>query len=259
MNKFFEFFNFRELLINLAIKEIKVRYKSAVLGFLWAIIVPMAMMIVFLFVFSSIFNIKDLTPVYLLSALFPWMFLNLSLATGTTCFVDNANIIKKVYFPREIIPLSIVLSHLFNFLLSMFLLIIIAVIGKHPISWAYIILPYTIFIQLLFVSGITMLMSSLFVNFRDIKYFVEILLIVWFYLTPIFYDQKLIRGFSNILFKIFLLNPMTGLTVMYRDIFLYGTFSSFQLIGFTSSLCILTYIIGLKVTLKLSPHFSDYV
>jgi len=259
MKDYFTFLQRGDLLLSLAIKEIKVKYKSAILGFLWAIIVPISMMLVFLLIFSKLFNIKDLTPVYLLSALFPWMFLSQSLSSGTTCFIDNASIIKKIFFPREIIPLSIMLSHLFNFLLSMLLLIILAVIWRYPLSMTLFYLPFVILLQVLFVSGFTMMMSAFYVYFRDIKYFVEILLIVWFYLTPVFYDQKMIRDFSPNIFYLFLINPMTGLTIMYRDIYLYGIFSSVKLVSVTSLLCILTYIIGMKITIKLSSGISDYV
>lgn len=229
------------------------------LGFLWAIIVPMAMMLVFLLIFSKLFDIKELSVVYLLSALFPWMFFNMSLSNGTTCFIDNASIIKKIFFPRELIPLSIVLSHLFNFILSMLLLIILALLWKYPLSWTLLLLPFVFFLQILFVSGLTMMMSALYVYFRDIKYLVEIMLIVWFYLTPVFYDQKMIREFSPELFNLFLLNPMTGLTVMYRDIYLYGNFSSAKLVSVTALLCIISYFVGIIIINKLSAGISDYV
>ncbi len=113
--------------------------------------------------------------------------------------------------------------------------------------------------QSLFTAGIVLTLSSLFVYYRDIKYFTEILLTIWFYLTPIFYDQKLIRGYSEFLFKIFLLNPMTGLIVMYRDILMNGGFPSIYLTGFTFMLCLVFFILGMAVNSKLSPFYADYV
>ncbi|HPN30112.1 MAG TPA: ABC transporter permease [bacterium] len=253
------FIKYRELLINLAVKEIKVKYKSAILGLLWALIVPITMMLVFLFIFSTIFNIKELTAVYLLAALFPWIFLNLSISSGVCCFVDNANIIKKVYFPRELIPVSITLSNLFNFVLSILILIILSLASGYKIGFSILYLPVVIIMQALFVSGIVLILSSLFVYYRDIKYFTEILLTIWFYLTPIFYDQKLIRGYSETLFKLFLLNPMTGLIVMYRDILMYGSFPSIYLTGFTFFLCVVFFIAGMALNSKLSGFYADYV
>jgi len=236
-----------------------VRYKSAILGFLWAVIVPMAMMAVFYFIFYKLFNYRELTPVYLLSALFPWMFVNQTLSQSVTAYIDNANIIKKVYFPREIIPLSIMLANLFNFILSVILLLIIAFLSGYPISINLLLLPLPILSVILLASGVALLSSAVHVLFRDIKYFVEIFLIVWFYFTPIFYDQKLIRQFSEYAFKIFLLNPMTGIIVMLRDIILYGSFSSIKMTIFTIFLCVLIYFIGLTVNLKLNKNFADYV
>jgi len=259
MRRFFLFLKYKELLYNLAVKEIKVRYKSAILGFLWAIIVPVSMMFVFLFVFSSIFNIKNLNSVYLLSSLFPWIFLSLSTTSTVTCYVDNANIIKKVYFPRDLIPLSVVLANLFNFALSMLLLVGLAFALGYKLSYTVLYLPAVMLIQTLFVAGIALIFSGLFVYYRDIKYFVEILLTVWFYLTPIFYDQSLIRNYSEKLFKVFLLNPMTGLIVMYRDILLYGSMSSQNLVCFTSALCLAIFVCGMIINNKLSPYFADYV
>ncbi|HPP88702.1 MAG TPA: ABC transporter permease [bacterium] len=259
MKLFLNFIEYRELLYNLAIKEIKVRYKSALLGFIWALLVPVSIMFVFLIIFSMLFKIKELTPVYLLAALFPWIFLSMSLSGAATCIVENSNIIKKVFFPRELLPVSIVLANFFNFVLSIALLIVISIISKNNINATLLFLPIVMIMQALFVSGITLIFSALFVYFRDIKYFVEILLTIWFYLTPIFYDQKLIRNFSEKAFTIFLLNPMTGLIVMYRDILINGILSSSVLISFTFFLCVLTFVIGLILNKKLSPYFADYV
>jgi len=178
---------------------------------------------------------------------------------GSLLFCRNANIIKKVYFPRELIPVSITLSNLFNFVLSILILIILSLASGYKIGFSILYLPVVIIMQALFVSGIVLILSSLFVYYRDIKYFTEILLTIWFYLTPIFYDQKLIRGYSETLFKLFLLNPMTGLIVMYRDILMYGSFPSIYLTGFTFFLCVVFFIAGMALNSKLSGFYADYV
>ena len=119
--------NYFALLLRFAVKDLKVRYKSTVLGFLWALLVPVATMLVFKLVFSFFLRIKIPNipySVYLLTGLFPWFFLSMSISIATTSLVDNSNLLKKVYFNRTVIPVSIVASNLINFLLSLVILII---------------------------------------------------------------------------------------------------------------------------------------
>jgi len=133
-----------ELLVALAKKDLKVRYKSASLGFMWAILNPLLMMVVLSVIFSLVFKVKTEAPysVFVLCGLIPWTFFNFSLACATNSIVDNSNLVKKVYFPREIIPVSVILANLFNFCLSLIILFIFLIIFKIKITLFFLLTPF---------------------------------------------------------------------------------------------------------------------
>ncbi len=211
-----------ELIFILAEKELKIRYKSAWLGWLWSVLNPLLLMIIFSLVFGRIIPVGiDNFPAFLLAALLPWFFLNFSLAQSTSSLVENSGLIKKSFFPYEAIPLSIVAANLFNFVLSLVLLLLFLLFFKIRPEAALIGLPLVILIQILFVSGICLAAAALHTVFRDVRYAIELLLVVWFYVTPVFYSLEMVPLKMRALFY---LNPMTILVGMYRDILLYGRF-----------------------------------
>lgn len=250
-------YDYRDLMISLTKKEIKIKYKSAVLGWLWSLLNPLLLMLVFSFVFTRIINIqiKDF-PVFLLSALLPWFFLNFSLNASVTCIVDNASLIKKAYFPYEVIPLSIVAANLFNFLVSQILLFVFLLYFHiFPMcSWLY--LPLIILLQAIFVSGICLAVAALHTLYRDVKYIVELLMLVWFYATPIFYPLSFvpenIRGF-------FYLNPLSLFMNSYRDILLYGKAPGFSVLGWMVGISIIFALLGMALFSKNKRFFADFI
>lgn len=264
-----EIFQYRELLFRLVLKELKVRYKHPFLGFLWAFIVPFCMILVFMLIFSYILKIPHQGYpffIFLVSALFPWNYLNLSISTSTMSLLDSASLVKKVYFPREIIPISIVAINLVLFIFSLALMLIFIIpfgIKLHPLIF---FLPGVIFMQTIFISGICLIVSSLQVKYRDIKYITEVLLIFWFYLTPIFYPLELIANLSDNLFKIYMLNPLTQLITLYRIVMinnyikiLPSQINILRLIFFNLAICIITLLLGLVIFKKQEPRFADLV
>src|SRR3990172_1064812 len=139
-----------ELIYNLAKKDLKVRYKSATLGFLWTILNPLLMMVALTVVFSMFLRIKTEFPysIFVLTGLIPWTFFNLSLSSCTNSITDNCNLIKKVYFPREIIPLSIVLANLVNYLLSLLILLFLLLFFRIKLTYLVLLVPIIIGVQL---------------------------------------------------------------------------------------------------------------
>jgi len=243
-----------ELLLILALKELKVRYKSTWLGFLWSLLVPIALMLVFMLVFRFIMRF-NITPTFILAGLFPWTFFSLSISSVVTNFVDNGNLIKKVSLPRELLPTSVVLANFFNFILSMLVLFCF------DISWTPFLLavPAVMVLQFIFTLGIALIVSAAHVYFRDTRYLVEISLLLWFYLTPIFYPLDFVQSVSKNLLYLFLLNPMTGLTVMYRDLIIHGMISSYELITVTVALCLIVFLAGCLIFKWLQANLADYV
>jgi ABC-type polysaccharide/polyol phosphate export permease len=216
----------RELLFHLALKNLKVQYKYAFLGFLWAFFVPLCMALVFWFLFSFLYR-RPIAPLSIVTALFVWQFVNASIAGSTSSLIDNAGILKKVYFPREIIPFSIVLSNFINFLLSLVVLIVLVIIYGFakgiwmPLPPQIVFLPAIVVLTLIMVAGIVLVTSTLQVFYRDVKYVVEILLLVWFYFSGVFYEVDTVaipaikKGIPWLV-NLFMLNPMVDLFCMYR-------------------------------------------
>ncbi len=220
----------RELLFHLALKNLKVQYKYAFLGFLWAFFVPLCMALVFWFLFAFLWQ-RPIPPLSIVTALFVWQFVNMSIASSTTSIIDNAGLLKKVYIPREIVPLSIVLSNFINFLLSLVVLVVLVLIyttfkAGHPILPVQILLLHPlVVVTFLMTSGFVLITSSLQVLYRDVKYIVEIALLIIFYLSGAFYEVDLIaagaaRKGIPWLVHLFMLNPIYDLFAMYRIVLL---------------------------------------
>lgn len=268
-NKIQDIFRYRELLFKLSLKELKVRYKHPFLGFLWAFIVPLCTILIFILIFSYILKVPHQGYpffIFLVSALFPWNYLSLSIAASVMSMLDNGSLIKKVWFPRELIPISIVFVNLALFILSLgFMLILVVFFGikLHPLIF---FLPGVIFMQTIFISGICLIVSSLQVKYRDIKYIVEVLLILWFYLTPIFYPLGLIANISNVFLKIYMLNPLTQLITLYRITMISGYIKTLPpqismpgLIFSNLAICIFTLLLGFIIFKKQEKHFADLI
>ncbi|MFA5144814.1 MAG: ABC transporter permease [Candidatus Omnitrophota bacterium] len=250
-------FSYRELIFNLAAKDFKVRYKTAVLGFLWTLLNPLLMMLILSLVFSWIIKIDiEKYPVFLLAGLLPWYFFSFSLSSGTLSVVDNANLIKKIYFPREIILFSVVIANLINFLISLAILFIFMQAFKIHVTFLVLFLPGLIILECLFVLGISFIAATLHTFFRDTKYIIELMLLVGFYITPVFYPLSMVpEGVRSV----YLANPMTCFIILYRDLLLYGKISSAAMIMYTIASSVIIFVFGLALFKKHQKIFADYV
>ncbi len=228
MLKLRELWDYRELIRNLVIRDLRVRYKGSVLGYVWTQLAPLLMMLVFLFVFTFMMpsNIS-MYAVFLLVGLLPWNYCSEAVAAGTRSILDNAHLINKIFFPREILPLVSIFSSLLNYILSlpmMFLIMAIAqllALGTLNFSPTIAYLPIIIVIQTLFLIGVTLFLSALAVFFRDIVHLVGILLLFWFFLTPVFYSLNAV-SLAPLARLIRWGNPMASIIEFYREI-LYGS------------------------------------
>ncbi len=226
-----ELVTYRELIRNLVIRDLKVRYKKSVLGFLWSLANPLLMMLVFTVVFTIMIpnNTIQKFPIFVLCALLPWNWFSTSIMGSIQSIVSNANLVKKVYFPREVLPLSAVLSNMVNFLLALVVLFGMILVFQIPITMWAALLPVVIFTQFLFTLGLGFILSTLNVFYRDTGVIMDVFLLAWFFLTPIFYPidilptQRVVLGLNLDIHRLVRwVNPMASLIDTYRLI-LYGT------------------------------------
>jgi len=213
------------VLWNLALREVRVRYKQSVLGVVWALFIPLAMMLTFAFVFSRLTGVADTFatsmpyPVFLYIGLLPWLFFAQSINTATNSLVANRNLVTKIYFPREVFPFSAILSCGFDFVLAA--TVLVGLIAYYDVftSWDFRLhattawLPVVLVVQLVFTAGLALWVSLANLFFRDVKYLVTVGLQLWMFLTNVIYplpaNDPLVRALINA-------NPMTPIIASYR-------------------------------------------
>jgi lipopolysaccharide transport system permease protein len=212
---------YRDLIVELLKKEIKVRYKNNILGYAWSILNPLAQAMVFFVAFQFILKVKiEHYVLYLILGLFPWQWFLNSVISSSVSMIANANLIKKTVFPREYIVYAGVLNDMVHFVLSLPVLVLFLIIYHQKIYFPLILLfPALVLVQTFITLGVSLLVSSINVFFRDLERLVAILLNMLFYATPIVYALGMIP--ERLKFILYL-NPLALLIVNYRDIFLYG-------------------------------------
>lgn len=259
---FRELWAYRDLLINLVNRDLAVRYKRSALGFLWSFLNPLLMMLVFSIVFMVVKPLSVRSyPLFVLAGLLPWMFLTGSLSGAARSITSNANLIDKVYFPREILPLSVVLANLVNFLLSLIVFLPLALaLGANFSAWT-LALPAIILVQLILVTGLSLIVAALNVYYRDTELVLDVALTAWFFLTPIFYELELLPNRFlgiDIWRLVYTLNPMATLVTDYRYIMLY----EYPVIRHTLVslvIGIVALVVGWVLFRRLAPNFAEEV
>ncbi len=251
--------HFFQLLLALTKKEIKARYKHAVLGFLWIFINPLIQMFVMGFVFSLVFEFKvDNYYLFLFTGLLPWNFFSLSVKKATPRIVWDRNLIKKSSFPRSVIPLSIVLSHFFHFLISwgIYAVFLILTQGFSFFTPLFVLTQLiAIILLLVFICGISLITSCLNVFYRDINFFIQALTLIWFYATPVIYPLKAIpEKYLNL----FYLNPLSGIFSFLQKSF---TGNNFPFLIFLAQIIFIFFILGLGIIIFKSKekYFDDWL
>jgi ABC-type polysaccharide/polyol phosphate export permease len=255
MKIFKELYQYRELLKTNIQKEIRGKYKGAWLGILWSYLNPLLMLIVYSVVFSKIMRIDIPNyTMFLFTALIPWTFFTSTISQGSFSIVANGNLLKKVYFPREIIPISIVTSNLVNFLLSCIIMLFFILITGLGFSYYALWFPVIVLAQYLLLLGITLITSSLTVYVRDLEHIISVILMVLFYGTPIVYSMNMIPESMKLLIS---LNPMTHIINAYRDILFYKTSPELLNLLVIIVVSIIILLTGIAIFKKLQRGFAE--
>ncbi len=216
-----ELYAYREMIFSLVKRDLKGRYKGSVLGFLWTFLNPLFQLVVYTMVFSVIMKtgIKDYY-LYLFVALIPWIFFSTCLTGGSNCILAQQDMVKKIYFPREVLPVAYVTSQFVNMLLSFLVIFAVLVSVNYTLNLqAILYLPLIMAIEYILSLGLTMLMGALTVYLRDLEYILGILAMAWQFLTPVMYSMEQVPEEIQWAFT---LNPMTYIITSYRDILYYA-------------------------------------
>jgi lipopolysaccharide transport system permease protein len=246
-----------ELLSNLVARDLRTRYRGSVLGIFWSLLNPLLLMLVYTVVFSVIVRINiHPYPVFLLSGLVPWNAFAQTLTTATTSVTDNAGIVRKVYFPLEVLPLSTVLSTSVHLLISLGLLAILTIVFRIGIGLSVLFLPLLLVLQVLFTAGVGCLLAAGQVFFRDVQYFLTVLITAWFFATPIVYPLQLVPPRLRAIFEV---NPMAWLVSSYQDIWFYRRAPvGWHLVGFALVALVISGL-GLAAYRRMSLGFAEEV
>lgn len=263
-----ELFRYRDLIGNLAISEVKTRYKGSVLGFVWSLLNPLAMMLVFTVVFGVLWpneSVKNY-PIFLLCGLLPWNFFAASVVSSVNSIVNNGNLIKKVYFPREVLPIAAVLAQLVNFLLALVVLFAALIVFQSNFSpWLWT-LPFIILVQTCFSLGIGLMLSTLQVFYRDTQMVMEVVMLAWFFLTPVFYQVVQLPTVYHIYGMdipvqriLYILNPMASLINVYRDLLYNGYRTDMDFLIRTTLTALVALSFGYWFFIRYSDRFGEEV
>ena len=226
MQHFKELYEYREMIISLVRKDLRGIYKGSVLGFLWTFINPLLQLIVYTIVFSIIMNTSyEQYYLFLFVALVPWMFFSSSVTDGAASILKEKDMVKKIYFPREVLPISTVTSGFVNMILTFIVVFVVVIIsgrGLNPL--ALLCLPVVMIVEYILCLGIALIVSSLTVYLRDLQYILGIFVMALQYLTPVMYGVDMVERSSagKWLVMMFNLNPMTPIIKIYRQIIYYG-------------------------------------
>lgn len=255
MNVFKELYNYRELLKTTIKKEIRGKYKGSWLGVLWTFLNPLLMLAVYAFVFPYILRVEvENYTIFMIVALIPWTFFTTAVQTGTGCVVANGNILKKVYFPREIIPISVTTSQLVNFLITCLIMFVFIIFSGVGFSKHVLLLPVIVLVQYVLTLAINFLLSAITVFVHDVDHFVSVALTLGFYATPIVYLASMLPAKFQWAMSV---NPMAVMVEAYRAILFYHKMPDMKLFGIWTALSFILLVVNYMLFKKLEKSFVE--
>lgn len=248
---------FLPLLRELVVRDIKVRYRRSALGLVWTVLHPLLMMTVITFVFSRLFRQSvENYPIYYLSGSILFSFNSEATTTALGSIYSNASLIKKVYIPKYLFPLSNVLSALINLGFSFIAMLLVMLVTGAPFHASLLLAPAPVFYAFLFSAGLGIFLSAVTVFFRDIAHFYSVFLLAWTYLTPIFYPEDILPAAA---LRFMQFNPMYHFVHFLRSLVLYGTLPGWEENVLCLGMGLSMLALGLFVFYKTQDRFVLYV
>lgn len=255
MNIFQKIYQYRELLKTNVKKEIRGRYKNSFLGVMWSFLNPLLQLAVYSIIFGALLAGGDSTyPIYICVALIPWTYFTTTITQSAFTVIGNGDIIKKVYFPREILPISVVTSGAVNFIISTIIILAFVIFSGVGLSWYLLLYPFVLLVQYVLLLGISFIVSSITVYFRDLEHIIGVILLAAFYGTPIVYKLEQLPPNLQIIMQ---LNPMTHIINGYRDIFYYHQMPNMGTLSILLGISVIVTIIGYFLFKKLQKGFAE--
>lgn len=255
--------DYRELLRTLVSKDIRSRYKGSVLGFAWNFVIPLLQLLVFWLLFGII--VKVAPPgdypyaVFLFTGLLPWNFFANSVIGGAMSIVGNSNLVKKIFFPLQILPTATVLSQFVSLLLGMVVLAAILIGFGIGFGWQLILLPIPFAIEMVFILGVVYFIACANVFYRDIEHIMGIIVMAWMYLTPVLYPINILDGKPAWAQLAAHMNPMTGIINAYQVILLDHAMPDWKWLGYSAVAAVAMFIIGFLVFNRYKFRFEEEV
>lgn len=249
----------RELLFSWTLRDFKVRYSQSLLGVAWAILQPFSLMIIFSVVFSIILKVPTEGvpyPIFAYTALLPWTFFANSLTFSIPSLVNNMNLVSKIYFPREILPLSSILVCFIDYLIASSIFVLMLLFYRVPVGPAILFVPLILIVQTCLTFGVSLLGSAVNVFYRDVRFVIPLALQIWMYVSPVIYPVNMV---PTKLRTIYFLNPMAVLIDTYRRTILYNQMPDLPYLALAILLSVLIMIGGYRYFKLAEREFADLI
>lgn len=254
--KFKEIYQYREMIFSLVRRDLRGRYKASFLGFLWTFINPLCQILVYTFVFQFIMRTGiEQFYVYLISGMIPWIFFSTAVSGGTMCIKNQSEMVKKIYFPREVLPISFVTSAFINMLFCFIMIfVVIGFSGRGFSAVALLFLPLVMIIEYIMALGFTMIVSGLTIYFRDMEHIVGVIMMAWIYLTPIMYSIDMV---PEQLRGVYFINPMTPVIQAYQQILYYEHIPRLGTLLLAGVFGLVVLAVGIIAFRKMERNFAE--
>jgi lipopolysaccharide transport system permease protein len=254
-----ELWEYREVLYTLVEREVKIRYKQTAIGVSWVLLQPLITMLIFTLIFGRMAKMPSdgvWYPAFILTALLPWAYFSQAITRSGMSLVSSANLVTKVYFPRLLLPLSMIVSPLVDFLLSMLLLFGLLAYAGIPLTWKVITLPIFIFVAMLTATGVSLFLSATNVKYRDVGHAIPFVIQIWMFVSPIVYPVSLVPERWKLLYG---LNPMAGVIEGFRWALLEKSAPDPLVMGASVVMVIAVLIAGIMYFRRMEREFADII